>query len=359
MRNRQRRRALARLSRAAPGAHAAGRLVLVQKFPQVIAPAVTSAADLRCNALLAGAVQHEDVVVGGGQLVGDGASPQLACNGSMGPMRVITLNTWGTRGDWPDRAKKLRTSFDQLDPDIVTMQETVLTAEYQQSREILGERYFLAEQQHREPGREGVPTGQGITTASRWPFGRVFEVDLKLTERTGDFACTSLITEVLAPAPIGRVWVANHFPDWQLDHERERRLQTVAAARALETALQESPGHVIVAGDMDADPGSDSIRFWTGRHVIDDTSVCYRSAWEACRPSEPLVTLTPSNPYLKDPDWPFPGIDHVLVRCGPVGPTLLAKACSRVFDGPGTASDHYGLLVDYEPSPSPEADPHR
>ncbi len=273
-------------------------------------------------------------------------------------MRVITLNTWGTRGDWAQRAETLRHRFDQLEPDIVTLQETVLGPDVDQAREILGETYFLAQQRSREPGRAGVPRGQGITTASRWPFGQVFEVDLELTERTGDFACTCLVTEVLAPLPVGRVWVANHFPDWQLDHERERRLQTVAAARALEAAVRDAPGHVIVAGDLDADQQSDSIRFWTGRHVIDDTSVCYRSAWEACRPAEPLVTYSPSNPFQKDPDWPFQGIDHIFVRCSAVGPTLLPRTCARVFDlGTDTASDHYGLLVDYEPSSSPEALP--
>jgi len=57
--------------------------------------------------------------------------------------------------------------------------------------------------------------GRGITTASKWPLGQVFEIDLHLTERIGDFACTCLVTEVLAPEPIGRVWVANHFPDYR------------------------------------------------------------------------------------------------------------------------------------------------
>jgi hypothetical protein len=37
---------------------------------------------------------------------------------------------------------------------------------------------------------------------------------------------------------------------------------------------------VIVAGDLDADPGSASIRFWTGRQALDGFSVCYRDAWE-------------------------------------------------------------------------------
>lgn len=31
---------------------------------------------------------------------------------------------------------------------------------------------------------------------------------------------------------------------------------------------------MIVAGDMDADEAADSMRFWTGRHVIGDLSVC-------------------------------------------------------------------------------------
>ncbi|MGH3500410.1 MAG: endonuclease/exonuclease/phosphatase family protein [Nocardioidaceae bacterium] len=207
-----------------------------------------------------------------------------------------------------------------------------------------------------EPGEgaAGAPAGQGITTASKWPFGRTLEVDLHLTERTGDFACTCLVTEVLAPEPYGRVWVANHFPDYQLDHERERRLQTVAAARALESVVHEAPGHAIVAGDLDADPGADSIQFWTGRHVVDEASVCYRSAWEATHPAEPMATYTPQNPHQADPDWPFRGIDHVFVRCGPSGPTLLVRSCQRVFDqGTATPSDHYGIAVDLEvPRPS-------
>lgn len=50
---------------------------------------------------------------------------------------------------------------------------------------------------------------------------------------------------------------------------------------------------MIVAGDMDADAASDSMRFWTGRHVIGDLSVCYRSAWESVHPEEPLATYIP------------------------------------------------------------------
>lgn len=113
--------------------------------------------------------------------------------------------------------------------------------------------------------------------------------------------------------------------------------------------LSDKPGHVIVAGDMDADPASDSMRFWTGRHVIQTTSVCYRSAIEAIYGPATIDTYTPGNPFQVDEDWPYSNIDHVLVRCSDSGPTLLTRSCRRAFDtGRTTASDHYGLVVDYD-----------
>lgn len=268
-------------------------------------------------------------------------------------MRIATLNTWGTRGPWEERLDRMRREIARLDADIITLQETVRTDDLSQAALMLGEDYHLAEQRDREAGRDGAPAGQGITTASRWPIGEIVEVDLHVTERTGDFACTCLVTEVLGPEPVGRIWVANRFPDYQLDHEHERRLQAVAVARALEEIVREKPGHVVLAGDMDADPDAESMRFWTGRHVIDDMSVCYRSSADAVGRESPVETYVPENPYQVDPDWPFRGIDHVLVRCGSSGPTLLARSCRRMLDiRPEIVSDHYGLVVDYVPAPA-------
>ncbi|PWH07146.1 hypothetical protein DEO23_00310 [Brachybacterium endophyticum] len=268
-------------------------------------------------------------------------------------MRVATLNTWGPRGDWDSRRASMRRELARIDADVLTLQETVLTDDLDQVEQILPAGYHVAQQTDRESGGRGVPPGQGISTASRWPFGEVIELDLHVTDRTGDFACAALVTEILAPQPLGRLWVANHFPDYQLDHERERVLQGAVVAEALERLVEEKPGHVIVAGDMDADPWSDSLRFWTGRHVVGELSVCYRSAVEAVHGLRPAETYLPQNPFQADPDWPFRAIDHVLVRCGAAGPTLLARSCRRAFDtGPSTVSDHYGLVVDYEAAPA-------
>jgi hypothetical protein len=194
--------------------------------------------------------------------------------------------------------------------------------------------------------REG--NGQGISTASRWPVGETIELDLNVTSPTGEFACTSVITEVLAPDLLGRIWLVNHFPDYQLNHAYERELQAVQTAQALEDLLGGRPGHVIVAGDFDAGPDATSVRFWTGRHALNGFSVCDRDAWEAVRPGDPGPTFLPDNPYSADWDWPFRRIDYILVRCGEHGgPTLRIGSCRRTFDTPATTvSDHYGLVAD-------------
>jgi endonuclease/exonuclease/phosphatase family metal-dependent hydrolase len=256
-------------------------------------------------------------------------------------LRIATLNTWGTRGDWPARRSLLAAEFSRLSPDLITLQETIHTDGYDQVREILAAEYRVVHSATREPD------GQGISTASRWPIGTVDELDLHVTGRTHDFACTALATEILAPEPFGRIWLVNHFPDYQLDHAAERELQAVVVARAFEGR----PGHVVVAGDLDADPAATSIRFWTGRHALEGLSVCYRDAWEAGHASGPGDTYVPENRYSADWDWPFRRIDYILVRCGGHGgPTLAVERCDRAFDRPdNTVSDHYGLVADLTP----------
>ena len=100
------------------------------------------------------------------------------------------------------------------------------------------------------------------------------ELDLQLGPRTADFAATTLIAEV--EVPTGPVLLVNHFPSWKLSMEAERCAQTLLAARAVEEIRPDPDAPVIVAGDLDADPDSTSIRFWTGRHPLDGMSVCYR-----------------------------------------------------------------------------------
>lgn len=259
-------------------------------------------------------------------------------------MHVVTLNLWGQRGSWEDRRSILIEGLRGLRPDLVALQESIVTLEYDQVDDLLGSTYQIIHQRARSED------GQGISIASRWPVDAVHELDLHVTPRTAGFPCGTLIVEARAPDPVESVIFVNHFPSWQLSFEYERELQTVAAARFVENLVEGHNTHVVVAGDLDADPAAASIRFWSGRQSLDGASVCYRDAWESAHPGDPGHTFTPRNGLMNDLDWPFRRIDYILVRCGlHGGPTLAIDSCRLIFDEPieGVwASDHFGLTAD-------------
>jgi endonuclease/exonuclease/phosphatase family metal-dependent hydrolase len=264
-------------------------------------------------------------------------------------IRVLTLNLWGVRGDWSSRREVLRTGLRAPRPDLLALQETIVTDSYDQVRDLLGAEYHVVHQREREPD------GQGVSLASRWPMRHVEELDLNVSERTADFACTTLLAEI--DSPIGPLLLVNHFPSWKLNLEAEREAQAVLAARAAERLVRRRDIPVILAGDLDADPGAASIRFLTGRQSLDGFSVCYRDAWDSAHPdvhpgSEPGHTYTPANPLMTE-DWPFRRIDYIFVRCGEHGgPMLAIRDCQRIFDQPEGgvwASDHFGLVADLVP----------
>jgi endonuclease/exonuclease/phosphatase family metal-dependent hydrolase len=271
-------------------------------------------------------------------------------------VRVATLNLWGRRGEWDERRRVLAEGFGKLRPDLVAFQEAVVVDGYDQVTDILGSGYHLAHQSDREADRGGdIEDGQGISIASRWPIGEVWEPDLNVTPRTADFACGTLIAEVLAPEPVGPLLFVNHLPNWQLTFEHERELQTVIAARTIEEIARGRDGlHVVLAGDLDATPDAASVRFLRGRQSLGGMSVCYRDAWGSTHPGKEGHTFTAENPLVTAENWDWElelgrRIDYVMVRCTDHGPTLDIRACERIFDEPVDGvwgSDHFGFCAD-------------
>ena len=227
-------------------------------------------------------------------------------------MRVLTLNVWGRNGPWEKRRAALREGFRALAPDLVALQELIAADGYDEAADLLGADFHVAHAKRRETA--------------------------------------ALIAEIDAPAPFGPLLFVNHLPSWELAFERERELQAAAAVRAIEALVRDRGPHVVVSGDLDADPTASSIRFWTGRTSLDGMSVCYRDAWESAHPDGPGHTFTRRNANMRDWDWPFGRIDYVFVRCGlHGGPTLRIDRCALAFDAPigGVyASDHFGVVAD-------------
>src|ERR671924_42434 len=102
-------------------------------------------------------------------------------------LRVLTLNLWsvGRRGNWEARRRVLVDGLRDLRPDLIAFQEAFKTDEH------------------------------------------------------------DTVAEIVGPEPIGPLLFVNHLPSWKPQLERERELQTVAAARAVEEAVAERPAHVV------------------------------------------------------------------------------------------------------------------
>jgi endonuclease/exonuclease/phosphatase family metal-dependent hydrolase len=271
----------------------------------------------------------------------------------MANLRVLTLNLWGRHGAWAERRSVLIAGLRDLQPDLIAFQESIVTNTYDQIVDLFSTNYHIVHHKYREPD------GQGISIASRWPLNNVHELDLQVSARTADFACTALVAEILSPDPIGPLIFVNHMPNWQSDFELEREQQAVPTARFVEELVGHRNLHVILAGDFTASPDTANVRLWRGLQSLGGISVCYSDAWERTHPDEPGHTFSPRNP-LRSERWLLDlgrRIDYNFIRCGNTSATLDVTACALAFDQPVGGvwvSDHFGVVADLA-VPTPES----
>jgi endonuclease/exonuclease/phosphatase family metal-dependent hydrolase len=265
-------------------------------------------------------------------------------------VRVATLNLWSVGGVWSGRREVLGDGLRALQPDLIAFQEAYKTEERDSVAEILGPEFHVV---HQTEGLIG--DGDCAAIASRWPVSELRELDQQVSPRTSDFPAATLVAAIDAPEPVGPLLFVNHLPSWKPQLEYERELQTVAAARCIEEIVDRNPMHVVLAGDLDAEPDASSIRFLRGLQSLGGTSVSYRDAWGSLHPHEDGHTFTLRNPLMmeesEDRQPRSRRIDYIFVRCDENGPTLEISSCELLFDKPvgGVwASDHFGLVADLE-----------
>lgn len=252
---------------------------------------------------------------------------------------------------WDRRHPLIAETIRALDPDVVALQEVPVDSPEILDR-LIGPGYHLTH--FSRPSDDGVAG----TLATRWPHRLITEIDLRVSERSSRTLpwCAAVLVEL--DTPVGRMLVTHHKPSWPLPFELEREQQAVLVARAVEEHIGDQDVHAVVLGDLDAAPDSASLRFWRGRQPAQQLSVCYQDAWEYTHPDDPGHTFELANPLVRDGEFATAAsrrIDHILVRCGLRGPTLLVTDCRRVLDRPvgGVwASDHYGVVADLVASPA-------
>ncbi len=262
-------------------------------------------------------------------------------------LRAATFNVYALEhADGARRTAVAAEGLRRLRPDVVALQEVTRGDETDQVAELLPGYHVV---DHRDWSADGV----GATTASRWPVGDTWYVDLPVSSGAAHLSWVgAAVVEVLAPAPLGPVLVVHHKPSWHQGGEREREQQAVATADAVEKLVGPREVPVVLLGDFDAAPDASSIRFLTGRQSLEGVSVCYQDAWSAVHPEDAGHTFTPVNPLVRNGEMSRETgrrIDYVMVRCGSHGPPLEVTGCERVFTEPvgGVwASDHFGVYAD-------------
>jgi exonuclease III len=266
-------------------------------------------------------------------------------------MRVVTQNLLGHHQDWPRRRAAVISWFRRLDPDVATLQEVVVTDDYDQATEIVGDGYHVTHHPLREEN------GSGISIVSRWPIGAVRELDLRIGPRAADFPASAQIADIQWPHADMPLLLVNHKPSFRTNLEYERGRQAVLTASFVEEIVARTGQHVVVAGDFDAVPDAASIRFWRGVEALDGTSVAYRDAWQLTHADEPGPTFAPSVMPLVTESWHNDldrRIDYILIRCtGGKGPSMRITACARVLDSPVDnvwGSDHFGVTAEFLPA---------
>ena len=154
--------------------------------------------------------------------------------------------------------------------------------------------------------------------------------------------------------PGGPIPVYTLHLDYRYDASALRSAQVAAVARFVAERRDDPEVGFppVLAGDLNAVPGSDEVRSLTGLARVPVPGLVFQDAWEQCGAGEGH-TWDAANPYLADAAWPGPGPGHEDVvepapRPRPVGNVMACRlAATAPVDGV-QPSDHYAVVADLQ-----------
>ncbi|GAB3009816.1 endonuclease/exonuclease/phosphatase family protein [Amycolatopsis acidiphila] len=263
-------------------------------------------------------------------------------------LRVLTLNLWNLEGE-PGRQSLLRDAIHDLRPDLLSLQEVARTSERDQLAGLLDGTGLHGIHQLEVLDAHPAAARAGTALASRW---KPTEVEAIALPRALGAECAIAAT-IRLPNGQDLVFVAAK-PTWRLDAEAARLAQVKAIAE-LDAKLRRAVP-TIIAGDFDATPDADSMRYLAGRAVSEGTSVHYHDSWTVAGDGGPGYTWTSENPLalpvVEEAVGQLPHarrIDYVLVGSRHHHPDVSAKILrSQVVLTAPPVSDHYGVLAEIE-----------
>jgi endonuclease/exonuclease/phosphatase family metal-dependent hydrolase len=264
--------------------------------------------------------------------------------------RVATLNIWNRQGPWAERLALIARGLDALDADAIALQEVLaFPGAPSQADEIAA---ALTAASGRAWHVHGVPAwhvGGGLTfgnaIVSPHPF--VETASLPLPSPPGLDTRTVAFARIELPHGPMPLFVTHLTHQAHLGHARCAQVRALADHVAALAPVDGPPP--VLAGDFNADPDSDEMRFLRGLTALGGSSVYFADAWLATGAAGAGITYDRVNRYALRSREPSRRIDYIYVR-GPDRQLRGEPVAARVVLDEPTAgvwpSDHYGVVAD-------------
>jgi endonuclease/exonuclease/phosphatase family metal-dependent hydrolase len=282
-------------------------------------------------------------------------------------VRVLTMNIWNRSGPWDKRLPALRTGLAALAADVVVLQEVLrLDSGAISQLDALAE--GLYPHQAYAPAWT-IDSGSGFTMGnavlSRFPM---IEREQVLLPNPRQHEARSLLY-TLCETPHGQMPVLATHLDWQLELSAVRCQQVVFIVEQMEAwlgrAAQRAGARLlpaVLAGDFNAEPASDEIRFLRGYHALPSSSAganggalrgaYFNDCYAFCGGDERTgATFSCTNPYAATECEPERRIDYIFVRPAGRSRRGLPLRSWRCLDQPIDGvfpSDHFGVAADIQ-----------
>lgn len=281
-------------------------------------------------------------------------------------LRVATINICNNPDTFEKRLESLGEHLALLSPDIIAFQEAIFTTSKGANSAVhkvadhLGMNVLTTSSPTRHPSRQGVVFANATLVRKS-----VDQVSGKAYKGNSLKSATVLpdVLETRFRVNNRLVVVFNVHLAWGYESEFTRLQQVRDIDVQAKKILREEPeALILLVGDFNTEPESDTLRYLFGHHVVEEESTKWIDSWKMLRdPSEDgytslnygsEATKTAFTKGIVMPQMmPRRRIDYMLVHgwvygkaCTPLGVDRFGFADSER----GVAlSDHYGLYTDY------------
>ena len=295
-----------------------------------------------------------------------GGTPLLRPNGevlSFGPRSdtgsVLTIATWNLWKDSHLRDERLAVAAAELaphNPDVICLQEVVFDEHGSTAHRLAAALDMRVSVAAALNDRDGVVSGVAVLTRHR--VLDTTELRFRVTDaRFSTYGAAGVQLGAEAGELCG-TWVFSTHLSWSGNREAVRLAEACQIDRLAEELAGDRP--FVLTGDLNTEYDSSTLRWLTGRDVVDGTSTYWVDAGTLLGETTP--TSVPNDQWTryvlekagKYPPFETPArrIDHVLVRGWVYDQPGCPQSLTQVGDVPREtaagaifASDHRGLVV--------------